>query len=73
MSGLRKRKTEGWSELQRRRCKVGRQKFVDLGFRSTVQVWPFRCWDWAKNVSDAAIVRMRRRRIADTARTVADN
>eukprot|EP00959_Pyramimonas_sp_CCMP1952_P413288 8660289-Pyramimonas_sp.AAC.1 len=73
MSGLRKRRTEGWYEFQRGRCKVGRQKFVDVGFRSTVKIWFFRCWDWARDVSDAAIVRMRRRRIADTTHTVADN
>eukprot|EP00959_Pyramimonas_sp_CCMP1952_P028904 606434-Pyramimonas_sp.AAC.1 len=60
MSGLRKRRTEGWSEFQRRRSKVGRQRFVELGFRSAVQIWISRCWDWAKDVSVAASIRMRR-------------
>ncbi|CAK0847390.1 unnamed protein product [Prorocentrum cordatum] len=58
MSGQRKRRTEGWAELQKRRYDVGRRRYHACGFRSAAQLWLERIWEWATAVAVAARIRL---------------
>ena len=59
MSGIRKKRNQDWTQYQKTRLEIGRKNFQKLRFKRAIQIWLEKQWHWAKDVSEAACIRVK--------------